>query len=201
MKALKVLFFVMAFGLTATVGYSQVGLRVGVNLANQKSEILGEKVETDGIIGLNAALVYNAQISSMFSIQPELHYIQKGSALNDVPILGDLKSVINYAELAVALKVKLVNIGENGGVYVAATPYAGYALSAKSYVGDESEKYEFSDDDNRMDYGVGIGAGVQFGGLFLDARYNLGLANLSKIEETSTKNVGILIAVGYMFSF
>ncbi len=197
MKALRVLFFVMAFGLTATVGYSQVGLRVGVNLANQKSELLGEKIETDGIIGLNAALVYNAQISDMFSIQPELHYIQKGFSIKDL----DSKFVINYAELAVALKVKLVNIGEKGGVYVAATPYAGYALNAKGYIGDESEKYEFDDDDNRIDYGVGLGAGVQFGGLFLDARYNLGLANLSKIEGTSNKNVGILVAVGYMFSF
>lgn len=198
MKTVKQLMLLMVLILLGSVAYSQVGIRVGVNLANQKFESQGITVEPSSILGLNAAVVYNIEVSELFSVQPELHFIQKGSQI-EIPPLGDFKTTGNYLELAVAAKFNVVKFGESDKVYVAVTPSAGYLLSAKTKVGDESEDYEFTDDDNRIDFGIGLGAGVQFAGVFLDVRYNIGLANLTKVDDSSVKNNGILIGLGYMF--
>ena len=50
-----------------------------------------------------------------------------------------------------------------------------------------------------MDYGLGFGAGYELeSGLMFDARYNLGLANISD-GAGSYKNVDIQIGLGYRF--
>lgn len=198
MKTIKQWVVLAILVLTSTAAFSQAGIRVGVNLANQNYKVLDESLETNTIVGLNAALVYNIAVSDLFSVQPELHFIQKGSQL-EIPILGDFKTTLNYLELAVAAKFNIVNFGEANKVYAAVTPSAGYLMSGTSKFGDESEPIEFDDDSNRMDFGIGLGAGVQFGGFFVDIRYNIGFANLSNLEDESVKNNGILIGLGYMF--
>lgn len=198
MKTIKQWVVLAILVLTSTAAFSQAGIRVGVNLANQKYGTDGISIEPSSIIGLNAAVVYNIEVSELFSVQPELHFIQKGSQL-DLGVFGDSKTTLNYLELAVAAKFNVFKFGESNKVYAAVTPSAGYLISGKSKFGDETSNIEFTDDNNRMDFGIGIGAGVQFGGFFVDIRYNIGLANITNVDDESLKNNGFLIGVGYMF--
>jgi len=65
---------------------------------------------------------------------------------------------------------------------------------------DESVEFgSGSGEMNRLDFGVGFGAGVQFGRIQVGASYNLGLANLSNEEKTTTRNNGLAFTVAYLF--
>jgi opacity protein-like surface antigen len=51
-----------------------------------------------------------------------------------------------------------------------------------------------------LDYGLGIGAAYEFPmGLFVDARYNLGLANISDDDNYKVNNTGMMVGLGYRF--
>jgi len=54
---------------------------------------------------------------------------------------------------------------------------------------------------NSLDYGVNFGVGYTMDfGLFIDARYNLGLANIVDSDDITNKNNVINISVGYYFN-
>ena len=203
MKLLK-LTLVLLFAMTANLAYSQIGVRAGVNIATQSVD---EGDDPGSIIGLNLGLLYELVLTDNLSIQPEIHFIQKGSKEDFDGFFGsgELSLRLNYLELAVMGKLNILDIGDHGGLYLGVTPYLGYGLSGESKFeinGDsETEDVDFDDDEiNRMDYGVGFGVGASYGRLFLDVRYNLGLSNFDDSAlDIDIKNRGILIGLGYKF--
>ena len=64
-----------------------------------------------------------------------------------------------------------------------------------------TEKIEFSESDGfkRAELGLSLGGGVNFGKLFLDLRYVIGVSKISEEEEQSVRNKGLQIGLGYMF--
>lgn len=194
--------------LSATFAYSQIGVRAGVNIASQDHD--PEIFDTpSSIIGLNLGVVYELGVSDLLTIQPELHFIQKGSKYEydfGTSVESELK--LNYLELAIMARLDLLEFGDDAGLYVGVTPTLGYALSGTTKttesVGGMSteveEDVDFDDDGfERLDYGIGLGAGVNFGNIFIDVRYNLGLANITNVDDFTINNKGILVGVGYRF--
>jgi hypothetical protein len=52
------------------------------------------------------------------------------------------------------------------------------------------------------DFGINVGAGLEFGKFNVSARYCFGLSNINDLSDTSVKNQAIQVAVGYsIFSF
>jgi len=99
-----------------------------------------------------------------------------------------------------------------------AGPYFGFGLSGKgkwemkygseSESGDEKVKFgKNSDEMKPLDFGLGLGAGLQFGNIQAGLGYNLGFANFhNKYEEVSiaedkitTKHYGLALTVTYLF--
>jgi len=96
--------------------------------------------------------------------------------------------------------------------YGALGPYIGVGISGKdkwsSTSGNDSgsETIEWGNDaDNdllkRLDFGIGIGAGVIFGNVSAGVSYNLGLANISSdtSDGMKVKNKVLQISIGYLF--
>ena len=86
-----------------------------------------------------------------------------------------------------------------------AGPYVGIALSgntkAKADGKKATEKIEFgsgSGEMSRLDFGLGFGAGLQFGNFQVGVGYNLGLANLSNENKITTRNNGLALTVTYL---
>jgi hypothetical protein len=189
--------FIVLF-MSASTLKAQFGVRAGINLANQTFKIDGLSVTPESIIGLNAALFYNVSLSNNLVLQPELSFSQKGSKFDETFLGEEIKSTINYLEIPVLLKYK--SNSERIGFFGQAGPALGFALSGKTTVGDESASIDFEEDGlRRTDLGFHLGAGVSFGKFLVDARYMLGVANLSDAEEGTTRNRGFMLSLGFMF--
>ena len=78
------------------------------------------------------------------------------------------------------------------GFSLQAGPEFAFKIAAENEVTDEFSK--------SLDYGLGIGAGYELtSGLFFDARYNLGLANISDVDGFDVGTSSIQIGLGYRF--
>jgi hypothetical protein len=157
----------------------------------------------------------------MFSIQPELNFIQKGSQqevsfeLDGFAVDSKVKSTINYLEVPVLARAQFGS--EKTKFFVQAGPSIAYGLGGKTkltytmndgedvYSESESGKVKFGDQpedydgpdayiDNRLDFGVQVGAGVTFNErISLDLRYGLGLSDLD--DDNASKNRAIQFTV------
>ena len=180
------------------------GLRGGINLANISFE--EEDLGADSKIGLVIGGIAEIGLSELISLQPELNFVQKGYQL-DIDFFGskiESKANINYLDVPVNVKVGF----DAGGakIYFLAGPGFGYALNGSIEFCEsgncESEDLEFDNDDgfNRFEISGNLGAGVQFGQIFVDLRYVLGISNLNEDDvDGNASNRGFQISAGYMF--
>lgn len=197
-----------------------VGVRGGMNLANVAVED-EDDVELDNRSGLDIGLLLNIGISESFSIQPEIHYMQKGYRFElEEEFFGEVITIdqdvlLNYLEVPILAKLALGN--ETVQLMINAGPSLGYALNGKvesEIFGEkEEEDIDFSDDENedfnRLDFSMLFGLGLGFNTgpatIFVDARYLLGLRSWGDPEEVDVPDVrnrglgfglGVLVPVG-----
>ncbi len=211
---------VIIIGLNKTNGQVSLGPKTGLNLGNlnysdtsRYSPVFWNKT------GLIEGLVLDIGVVEFLSIQPEINLIQKGynstSSLNNFSSFSQsvtTKITLNYLELSIMIKLyygsKRIKFNLLFG------PNLGYAFEGKYkqtyHLFFSSKKNEglinFEDDKfNRIDLGLNFGLGTSFyisnGYLFLDARYQLGLSDLSTEDGNYVEayNKGIQFSIGYMW--
>jgi len=182
------------------------GLRVGTNF----STFQGKDVEGHNyVIGLDIAIPVEVSFNEKLAIQPELHFIQKGSGLNYDELDQKLRGFYNYLELPILLKGKIGD--EKLSAYAIAGPSFGYAINRNLVTIEdgnrESESFDFDKDiDNRFEFGAQLGLGAELqagrGKLVLDARYGFDFNGFTKADflqdDNPNYNSGIAVTVGYM---
>jgi hypothetical protein len=153
--------------------------------------------------GFQLGVVADYALSDAFSIQPGLLIATQGYKVKN----DGYKSTtnVNYLQVPINAQYKL----DLGGMklLLQAGPYLGIALSGKTkskYDGEsESESIKFgSGDEDQMkrgDFGLGFGAGLQFGNIQAGLGYNIGLANIADSDDVKVKNNGLAITVTYLF--
>lgn len=180
------------------------GPKIGANFANlygenvkEAEEELGEDFKSKLGICVGGFITFN--ISEMFAIQPEVLYSMKGSKAEGT-LFGEtfkVKFNLSYLEIPVLVKLRITTRG-NVKPNIFAGPSLAIKLSGKTkteYAGESEE--DDLEDIKDTDIGLIIGAGVDFGKLTVDLRYNLGLTKLS--EEDDVKNKAISLMIGYSF--
>jgi len=194
-------------GLTAQISF---GPRAGFNLTNMSESIEGSgfSPDTDFRPGFQVGLVVNIPVLGDFlSIQPGLLFAQQGARFNLEFFGTEMKSTISINYLQMPINAQLgFGVGNNARVLLQAGPYLGFALGGNISIeisGEtNSEDIQFGSNPgemNRFDLGVGFGAGVEFGRFQVGLGYNLGFANLSNEEATTTRNNGLALTVTYLF--
>ena len=174
MKKLLIL-AVMLVGFTtiATAQDVKFGFKGGLNFANIDSDL-----DSDARTGYHLGAVLQLSIAETFAIQPEVLYSAQGT--DDVNI--------DYITIPVLAKLKFAKI-----LSVEAGPQFGFVVN------DDVEKaFEGISDDveaESFDFGIGIGAGVEFGSFFGQLRYNYGLTDVTSFGDS--KNRAFQISVGY----
>ncbi len=162
------------------------------------------ELESDSRIGFSGGLFMEYPLSDLISIQPEILFIQKNqkesedffelNGFNDFNDFDDfddeplVETTLSYIDVPVLLKV---NIPLEGDVqpFITVGPYVGYLLDAKDNLNGTDEFDDFDDIGSIKDlvkdfnYGLIIGGGVNFGNLFLELRYDMGLANIFDEDE------------------
>lgn len=199
--------------------WSQAIIKAGINIATMGQEdqnVSRSDIRNHSIVGPVVGIAGDLNIVNFFAIHPELLYSQSGGR-NTYDFLGTTTETtyrINYLELPVLAKLKFG--GATGGLYVAAGPFLGFALSGKSKVVTDvggsqvvsEKKYTFDDQDNarRLNYGVVGAAGVRLGNVTFDVRYNYGINNLlDKDADNNNDNKpvlqtrGIALTLGFGF--
>ena len=163
-------------GCTTISNAQSYGIKAGVNFASFRGN---DAKDFNVLIGWQAGGIAELEIFDHLSVQAEFLYSSQGAKKND----GDYK--MNYITLPVVAKIYLTD-----SFNIQAGPQFGLLLSET----DNVEKY------NSNTYDFGIVGGAEFfvaDGLFIQARYNAGLSQIS--DNFDLKNSVVSLGLGYMF--
>jgi hypothetical protein len=162
----------------------QFGVKAGVNLANFNNDA---SPNSDSKAGLNIGALAHIHLSQQWAVQPEAVFSMQGAEyVNN-------KVKINYVNIPVLAQYMFAN-----GFRLQTGPQLGILTSSKSKAGD----LEVDSDDyyTNTDFGWSFGAGyLTKSGLGVDARYNLGISDITRNEVNDLKNRVWQFGVFYQF--
>lgn len=164
---------------------SRVGLKGGLGLYSSTASIsvqgLSVEETSDSRVGFAAGLFIEKPFSDIVSGQIEALYVQKGgkdSVSEEEVEVSDGDLTLSYIDVPVMLKIN-IPIEAEISPFVYGGGFAGYLLDASAEADGESiDEVEIKDLLTDLNYGLIFGAGINFGAISLDIRYDLGLANI-----------------------
>ena len=176
MKKLLLVAAIAVFGFTANAQEVTFGVKGGVNFSNWDAN-----ADTDGITSFYIGGLADFALSESFHVQPELLFSSEGAESGDVDLGASFLRIPVMAKYYVA-----------DGLSLQAGPNFGFLISEDDALEDALKSF---------DVALGLGAGYELeSGLFFDARYNLGLTDLSDVDGFETKTVTFQVGVGYRFN-
>lgn len=182
------------------------GLRAGFNLSNVYGNINNNPYttleDTKMKPGFQIGMVGDYSWNDAFSIQPGILFATQGYKRYENTYNSALTVILElyYLQIPVNAQYKL-DLGKTK-LLLQAGPYLGFvAFGQYKFQYDYGNYYtnvsESDWDLKRFDFGIGLGAGLQFGKIQAGLGYNIGLANISK--DDSMKNNGWVFTLTYMF--
>lgn len=209
MKKLLVVFAALLLTSVAVSAKGGFGITAGFNTnAAQLKD-----VSLDSRYGWNAGLTYQVKLPLGFSVQPSLLYVQKSGAvaLTGLGILNELVSGSVYQSVGSLSVPVSVQWGPDLIVarpFLDVTPYVGYALTNKIKAVDRDIE-GVTEGEKGLDYGIGLGAGINVWKLQAIVRYNWSFGTMGNLNEffnvdyaEAIKNTvygGISVNVAYFF--
>ena len=183
-------------------GYSQTfGIKGGANFANMSFSAAAMGVPSKSITSFHFGPVADFKLQNDLYFNTGLIFSVKGYKINE----GGTDISVKYNDLEIPLNLAYrFPINEKSKFLVQAGPYLEYALSGREKLGSQTSSINFKNTNfKRMDYGLGLGAGVEFGNIVAGINYQIGIANLnddSSGENASAKNKVFQISLAYMFT-
>ena len=182
----------MAFATTAGAQV-KFGVTAGMNFNSAKIS----DVKMDAKAGWNVGATLQVDLPLGFSIQPSLVYMHKAAGF-EIPalssaIVDDLKVQVLQTVGSVVLPVS-VQWGPDLIVarpFLDVTPYVGYSLTNK-VKSDFAGVEETVKGGNGLDYGLGLGAGLNVWKLQAIVRYNWNFGVLGNYKDFSEVELGSL---------
>lgn len=178
----------------------EFGVKAGVNLSTFSGDNEGAKAK----VGFNAGVTVDYAITPEVYLLSGLEYSLKGAKVDGV----DVKLNMSYLQLPIHIGYKLA-IAENTKVVFRGGPYVAYAIDGKWKVGGISidafgDEIKTADVDGtsklkRFDFGLGIGAGLEFGKFGVGLGWDFGLVKVNDSDGGSLKNMNGYLSVGYRF--
>lgn len=192
---MKKVFMTVAFAALAIAGANaqvKFGARAGLNLADVAIKNNDVKVETKMHPAFYVGGLAEYAFNDVTLLDAGLTYSNQGVKAKERD-----EAVVQHAlNLPIWFKYDFAGFRPKAGLY------AGYILSQQAKADGNTETME-SDSYNHFDYGIGLGAeyNLSDNGLFFEASYNWGLANLDKNGDSKnySNNRVIQIGVGYKF--
>jgi len=177
--------FVFAAG-TATAQNINIGIKGGLNSYNIETD---NNSGLDSKIGVHIGLIGHIHLTAMYAIQPEIVYSMQGAKSGNTDINLDYINV-----------PFLVQYMFDNGFRIQAGPQVGFLISAEAENNNSTNDIE--DDFNSMDLGLSFGVSYVHPptGFGVDARYNLGISDISDNSNVESTNRGIQIGVFYLFN-
>ena len=192
---MKKILMIVAFAALAIAGANaqvKFGVRAGLNHTDQAAKEYDIKQETVPRISFHVGALVEYAFNDVVLMDAGLTYSNQGYKTK----IGDGKVIDHTLNLPVWFKYDFAGFRPKAGLY------AGYILSQQTKAEGKTETVK-SDLYNHFDYGIGLGAEYNLpnNGLFFEASYNWGLANLQKNGDSKNyaNNRVIQVGVGYKF--
>lgn len=172
------------------------GVKGGVNFANLNGGTEGIDYDFKNKTGFYAGAVAEIKILPNFSLQPEAMFSSQGAA-SDVEGIDDFN--LDYISVPVMAKFYLIT----DRLSIEAGPQFSFLINDSDAVFNEIVSDEMSErvegqKPKSFDFAIAGGASLNIaGGLFAQARYTIGLTEISKNAEA--KNAVFQLGLGYMF--
>ena len=192
---MKKILMTVAFAALAIAGANaqvKFGVRAGLNHTDQAAKEYDIKQETVPRISFHVGALVEYAFNDVVLMDAGLTYSNQGYKTK----IGDGKVIDHTLNLPVWFKYDFAGFRPKAGLY------AGYILS-QQLKGNGNSRTVDSDSYNHFDYGIGLGAEYNLpnNGLFFEASYNSGLANLKKNGDAKNyeNNRVIQVGIGYKF--
>lgn len=168
------------------------GIRAGGVISKQTYDEGNLSDDPESKFGADIAIMYTLPIGDGFlALQPELHWMQKGSTFSDLG--DDLSTTMNYLELPLLLRV---NFGGSLKLFAFAGPSAGYLLDVNS------DNIAITKDDfEDIEFGLHLGAGIGLGRFEIDVRYMAGLSDVSAADGNVNDIKNSAFGAGLTYKF
>jgi hypothetical protein len=151
----------------------QPGIKAGVNFSSLKNTA---NMEADHRTAFHGGVFAHIHLNHNVAVQPELMYSAQGAGYNN-----DRTDHIGYINLPVLGQYMFAN-----GLRLQTGPQIGYLVNAKSESGNHET--DFKNSLKKTDFSWSFGTGyLTRSGWGIDARYNLGLCDISK-NDAGLKN-------------
>ena len=192
---MKKILMTVAFAALAIAGANaqvKFGVRAGLNHTDQAAKEYDIKQETVPRISFHVGALVEYAFNDVVLMDAGLTSSNQGYKTK----IGDGKVIDHTLNLPVWFKYDFAGFRPKAGIY------AGYILS-QQLKGNGNSRTVDSDSYNHFDYGIGLGAEYNLpnNGLFFEASYNSGLANLKKNGDAKNyeNNRVIQVGIGYKF--
>lgn len=165
------------------------GLVVKGGLTYQRGSRLND-IKLDSFSSWHFGAGYQTDSHLGFTLQPELIYNVKGVALKDAVSVR-----MNYLELPVNIQwgIDLLLLRP----FIFASPYIGYSLGHK-YSTESPINAQIEEALNNLEYGFGLGYGLEIGKLQITAKYNWNFGELLDLNEYVGEVKGLDINSGFL---
>ena len=210
MKKLILTAAIAVFGFTGAMAQEfSFGPKAGVNFAT----LTGDIENNDMKIGFHVGGAAEFKFNEKMGVQAELLYSAQGTKYEESESFGGVtakyeeKLKLDYVNIPFSFKYYIVN-----GFNVSAGPQVGILVSAKSDWEEtitgggldqsDSGEVDIKDSLKPIDFAFNLGLGYKMdNGLNFDARYSLGLMDISDFDNSNgeIKNGVIQLSVGFMF--
>lgn len=189
---------VLSLVIPATGQEIYIGVTGGMNIADMKITGDGKEQKVDPLNLFGIGGIFGVRFNKNFSLQLRPLYLQKGGTLDQDLPSPDIDFRLLFLELDLSLKAA---VGNQLRPYILAGPSIGFLMTAELEfdLAGNIVKADIMDILQKMEYGLGIGAGVEYsiwnGFLFIEGRYTFGLNNLNKGGTVEFKVNGSLAGI------
>ncbi|MDR2293527.1 MAG: porin family protein [Prevotellaceae bacterium] len=182
----KIIFITLiAFVSFETSAQFKLGIKGGWDFENFNiSGNVGNQLKKDKSTSWNLGAVAQFPLTGNLHLQPEVLYSTQKSTLNSGNAKTEYK--MSYFKIPVNLLYKF-NIPVVNP-YISFGPYLGYIVNRNDISKNTIKK---------TDWGISVGAGVEFLGFQLSANYNWALQNISDVSNIKWKNNKFNVSVAF----
>jgi len=206
MKKLFLITVILCLATTFTNAQVRFGVKAGANFSNLYVSKHKEGINADqynGRFSYHFGGVMEYSVSRMFSIQPELLYMNQGANLKKENSFGmkDGHITLNSLQLPVNLKASF-DLG-NKKLFVYGGPYISYNIYAKAKGKIDGKTHDVellskNSELKRFDYGFGIGVGMEINKFTLTLGNQIGHQDINK-GNGKMKTGSLTLSAGYFF--
>jgi len=175
----------LLFSLIAQAQRTNFGIKAGMNVSSLK---ITDGADYDSKTGFHAGGLAHIHINEHFAVQPELLISLQGGERSD-----NNKIKLTYLNIPVLLQYMV-----NDGFRFQTGPQLGFLLEAEQKL--NNVEYDVSDIFSTIDFSWAFGASYVFtSGFGLDARYNLGISDVSDESDFEARNRVFQAGIFYQF--